>query len=96
MLCFRTFPVAKKTLDKRGVLGFSVEKFLSYRAKKYRRGILQCVTNFGYGNFFCFRGLSRFSVESFLFFVSQYRKISVEEHFCAVFEKSSGSEKDYE
>ena len=46
----------------------------------------------GIGNFYPSEGCHDFL--SF-FFVSHYRKNSVEEHFCAVFEKVSGSEKDY-
>ena len=42
MLCLRKFPVAKKIMDKRGVLGFSVGKFLSYSAENIRRGTLLC------------------------------------------------------
>ena len=38
VLCFRKFPVAKKFMDKkRGVSRFSVEKFLSHGAEKFRR-----------------------------------------------------------
>ena len=42
MLCLRKFPVAKKIMDKRGVLGFSVGKILSYGAEKFRSGTLLC------------------------------------------------------
>ena len=54
MLCLRNFPVAKNSIDKRGVPRSSVGKFLPYSAKKFRRGT-----------------------------------------FCAVFQKFSGSEKNY-
>ena len=68
----RTLAASNRKIRGGGLLRFSVEKFLSYRAKKFRRGNLQCVTNFGYGKILCFRGLSRLFFESFL--VSQYRK----------------------
>ena len=59
MLCFRKFPVAKKFMDKRGggVSRFAVESFLSHSAEKFRRGTLQCVTNFGYRKISYFREL---------------------------------------
>ena len=34
-------------LERGGVSRFSVEKLLSYRSKKFCKGNLQCVTNFG-------------------------------------------------
>ena len=77
MLCFRKFLVAKKFMQKKGQGGvsiFSVEKFLSQSAEKFRRGTFR---------------LSLFSViekiyasEDFVtifqrnFFVSHYRNIS--------------------
>ena len=43
MLCFTKFPVAKKIMDKAGVLGFSVEKFLSHNAENFRKGTIFAV-----------------------------------------------------
>ena len=39
MLCFRKFLVAKNFMDQKGggVSKFSVEKFLSHKAEKFRR-----------------------------------------------------------
>ena len=42
MLCLGFFPVAKNSMDKKGVPRFLVEKFLSYSAEKLRRGTLLC------------------------------------------------------
>ena len=44
--CFRNFPVVKKVTDKGGGSRLSVEKFLSHKAEKCRRGIIYCFTNF--------------------------------------------------
>ena len=51
--------VAKEFMDKREgkVLRFSVEKFLSHSAEKIRRGTLYGVTDFGYREILCLRGL---------------------------------------
>ena len=52
-------------------------KFFCLSAEKFRRGTLQCFTNFGYRKILCFRGLchdNRISVE--IFFVSQCRNLS--------------------
>ena len=32
----------------RGISRFSIENLLSHSAEKFRKGTLQCVTNFGY------------------------------------------------
>ena len=40
-----------------GVSRFFVRSFLSQSAEKFRRGTLQCVTNFGYRKILCFREL---------------------------------------
>ncbi len=43
MLCFRTFPVAKKFMDKRGwVQDFPLKFCLSQSAEKFRMGNLLC------------------------------------------------------
>ncbi len=48
--CFRSFPVAKKFMDKEGggVSRFSVENNFSHSAEKFRRGIFHCFTHFRY------------------------------------------------
>ena len=73
-VCFGKFLVAKKFMDKkgRGILGFSVARFLFHSAEKCRRATLQGVTNFGESKIFMLhRVMSRYFSE---FFVSQYRK----------------------
>ena len=67
--------------------------FLSHSAENFRRGTLQCFTNFGCRGILYFRGLYhdfRFSVE---FFCLTVPKFIAGETFCAVFQKSCGSEK---
>ena len=46
----------------------------------------------GIGNFYPSEGRHDFLSKAF---VSQYRKKTVEEHFCAVFQKISDDQKDY-
>ena len=95
MLCYRKFPVAKKFMKKKreGRLSkFTVERFLSQRADKIRRGI------FSYHYFrvskklMLQRVLSRLSVE---FFCLTVPKHFVEGPFCAVLQKDSGGKKVY-
>ena len=63
----QNFWYRKKIIDKRGggVSRFSVKNFLSHSAKKFRRGTLQCVTNFGYRKILCFRELCHDFVSKF-------------------------------
>ena len=79
-------------LERVGVSRFSVEKFLSYRSKKFCRGNLQCVTNFSYGNFFASEVVTIFCRKFFRLIVP---KKSVEEQFCAVFQRISDDQRDY-
>ena len=65
--------------------------FLSHSAEIFRRGILQCVTNFGYRNILRFRELCHDFVSTF--FCLKVPKNFVEEHFWYVLQKFSGSEK---
>ena len=49
MLCCRTFPVAKKFMDKReGKYQDFLRIFLRHNAEKYRRGTLESFISFGY------------------------------------------------
>ena len=93
MLCFRNFLVPKKFMDEKEgeVSRFSFEHFLSHSAEKIRRGSLKCVISFGYRKFLCFRGLCH-DFPSRIFCLTA-PKHYVEEPFCAVFQKFSGSEK---
>ena len=72
---------------------FSVENFLFQSAEKFRRGTLQSFISFGYRKKSCFRGLCHDS-PSKIFCLTMPKKFA-EEPFCAVFQKSSGSEKIY-
>ena len=68
-----------KIMDKRGgreegVSRLSVKNFLSHSAKKFRRGNLQCVTNFGHRKILCFRELCHDFLSKF--FLSQCWKTS--------------------
>ena len=96
MLCFRNFPVAEKIMDKKGyVKVFRPITFFS-----------QCRTlSKGNTSVLCFRNFA--AAKKFMdeegalkifrrtFFCLRVPKKSVGEHFCAVFQKTSGSEKDY-
>ena len=74
-----------------GVSGFFVKSFLSHSAEKFRRGTLQCVTNFGYRKILCFR---EFCHDFLLnFFCLTVPKIFVEDP--SVFQRISGSENVY-
>ena len=42
VLCLRKLPGAKKIMDRRGVLTFSLGKILSYSAEKFHRGTHLC------------------------------------------------------
>ena len=67
------------TLCKR-VSRFSVEKFSSHIAEKFRRGTRLCLRKFRVSkNFMPKRGISRFSIKNIV--VSQYRKYFVGEPF---------------
>ena len=88
------FMVAKRFLVKKGgVPRFSVEILFSHSAEKFRRGTLQCVMNFRYRQNLCFRVLCH-DFPSKMFGLTVPKQF-VEEHFCAVFQKNSGSEKVY-
>ena len=53
---------------------FSVQNFLSHSAEKSSKGTLKSFTKFGYGKFFCIRGLChdfRVSVEIFLSHIAE-------------------------
>ena len=69
---------------------FSVESFLSHSAEKIRRGTLYCVTNAGIETFYASEGYVTIFCR---FFCLTVPKNFVEEPFCAVFQKISGSEK---
>ena len=74
-----------------GVSRFLVKSFLSHSAEKFRRGTLQCVTNFGYRKILCFR---EFCHDFLLnFFCLTVPKIFVEDP--SVFQRISGSENVY-
>ena len=80
MPCFRKTPGAKKFMDKRGgVSRLSIEKFLSHRAEKLRRGWeffkVSLIVNLGYRKKLNKRGGEYQDFPSD-FFVSQCGKIS--------------------
>ena len=98
VLCFRNFRQRKSLWvrgggGREGISRFSVEKFLSHSSEKFRKGTLQCVTNFGCRKILCFRGLSQDFLSKF--FCLRVPENFLEEHFCAVFHKFSGCEKFY-
>ena len=80
-LCIRIFLERRKIYGERwGKIIFSVEKFLSHSAKKFRGGTIQGFRNIRVSkNFMHKKGSSLFSVETSFF--SQCRKISWEELF---------------
>ena len=96
MLYLRKFPMTKKIMDKR----CRVWAYQDFPSKIF------CLTGpkNSVGDTF---SVSPFSVKRIVYasegchdflskvFVSQYRKKTVEEHFCAVLQKNSGSEKLY-
>ena len=76
-----------------GVSNFSVENFLSQIAEKFRRGTLESFFIFGYLKKTMLQMvMSRFSVEVFW---PKVPKHFVEETFCAVIQKKTGSEEIY-
>ena len=76
-----------------GVSNFSVEKFLSHSAEKFRRANFQGATNFAYRKALRFRGLYHdFTAKNFCLRVPKH---FVEEPFSAVIQRISGSEKVY-
>ena len=79
-VCVSLFSGTEKVWIREGVVSrFSVENFLSHSAEKFRRGTLQCVTNFGYRNILCFRELCHDFVSKF--FCLTVSKNFVEEPF---------------
>ena len=84
--------IGKVQMRGRGVLSsFSIENFLSHSAEKIPRATLYDINIFEYRKFFMLqRVMSRFSFE---FFCLTVPKDFVEEPFCAVFQKISGSQK---
>ena len=96
MLCLRKIPVAKSSMDKKwGIKVFRRKNFVS-QCRKLSKVNLSVL---------CFRknpvakkimykmgGISRFSVEVFGLTMP---KTFATESFCVVFQKTSGSEKDY-
>ena len=78
-----------------GVSKFSVENFLSQSAEELRRGTLLCFRKFGVPKNVRYK--RRGGYHDFLskLFCLTVPKHSVEEHFCAVFQKTSGSENVY-
>ena len=78
-----------------GVSKFSVENFLSQSAEKIRRGTLLCFRKFRVPKIV--RDKRRGGYRDFLskLFCLTVPKHSVEEPFCAVFQKISGSENVY-
>ena len=79
-------------MDKRGGLArFSAENCLSHSPKNFRRGIFYCCIQLGYRKSLDMRGgVPRFSVD---FSLSHSAENFVGEHFCAVFQEVSGSQK---
>ena len=71
---------------------FSIEKFLSYKAEKFRKGTLSFSLIPRIGKSFASKGCHDFLSNVFCLSVP---KKSVEEPFCAVFQNISGDEKDY-
>ena len=83
----------RKILERRGVRSIKIfrRRFLSHSAENFCRGILFCCINFESREILCFRGLCHDFRSKF--FCLTVPKNFVEEHFCAVFQKNSGSEK---
>ena len=92
MLRLRKIPVAKSSLDNKGVSRFSVEKFLPYKAEKFRMGTVSVSLFSRFGKFNASKGCQDFLS---IFFCLRVPKKSVEEPFRAVFQNISGYEKDY-
>ena len=91
MLCFRTFPVTKKIMDKRG----GVWRYQDFPSKVFRLRVPELLV----GEIFCavFRkvfgseelyGVERRRIKIFrqIVFVSQCRKLSQRNHLCCVSE----------
>ena len=79
MLCLRKFPLAKRIMDKMGrVSRFSVGKFLSYSAEKFRKGTFLCCVseNFRYRKRLWIREGRRIKIFRRKKFVSHSRKLS--------------------
>ena len=97
-LCFRKIPIAKKFTDKKGrwkkeVSKFFVESYLSHSAEKFRRGTLLCFRKLRLSKSVRVkRGGWNHDFSSKLFCL-RAPKLFVDEPFCAVFQKNSGSEK---
>ena len=92
---FVEFLVAKKFMEKKGEGGvsiFSVKIFLSQIAEKFRRGTLSLSFFRVSKKIMLQRVLSHFSIDFFCLTVLEH---FVEEPFCAVFQKTSGSDKFY-
>ncbi len=95
MQCFRNVPGAKNVMvSGGGVSRSSVENTFSHSAEKFLRGIFYCFINFRYRKTLGIRegGNTIFRRKKFRLPVP---KIFVEERFCSVFQKFSGSEKVY-
>ena len=96
MQWLRKFPVAKNSMDKKG--GFKVFRPINFFS--------QCRTlSKGNTSVLCFRNFAAakkfmdeegaFKIFRRRFFCLRVSKKSVGQHFCAVFQKICGSEKDY-
>ena len=93
MHCFRKIVVAINFMDKGEgeVSRFSVEHFLSHGDKNFRGGTVYSVTDFRYRKTLCLRGFCHdFPSKNFSLTVPKH---FVEEPFCALFQRISGSEK---
>ena len=83
MLRLRKIPVAKSSLDNKGVSRFSVEKFLPYKAEKFRMGTLSVSLLSRIVKFYASKGCHYFLSNFFLSHSSE--KKSVEEPFVQCF-----------
>ena len=82
---FQMFFVSKNSMDRR-VGGrehhdIPSEFFLSHSAEKFRRGIFQCFTDFGYGNFLWITRVGH-DFLSKVYFSHSIRKLRIETLLC--------------
>ena len=96
MLCLRNFPVAKNSMDKRGGYGgikFFRRKFFVLHGQKIPQGKPSVCHQFRLWEIFLLQRVVTIFCRKFFCLIVP--KKSVEEQFCAVFQKKSGGEKLY-
>ena len=96
MLCLRKIPVAKTSMDNKGVSGLSFENFFLTMPENFRQETLLCCVSENIRK----RKTLRIRSGRYQEFPSEICSLTVPksfvgEHFCAVFENFSGSEYFY-